>query len=243
MQVYFMKKENIPVPISTVILMIVTITYKMVLVLVGGVLAVFGRDFLSFHMGDLVWIFYLGMVTNTVLVLSLILLVFHPSLAKKILLLIFAALEKMHILKHKEGRLSKIENSMDLYQSTAVYMKNHMWLMLRVMLVTIVQRVALFLVTYLVYRGFGLHGFGWMKIVALQAVISISVDLLPLPGAMGVSETVFMLIFGPVFGELLLPGMILSRGISFYTQLIISSVFTLLTFILYTYQDRKNRSA
>ena len=35
MQIYFMKKEDIPVPIATVILLVVTITYKFVLVVVG----------------------------------------------------------------------------------------------------------------------------------------------------------------------------------------------------------------
>ena len=35
MQIYYMKKEKISIPVSTVILMIVTITYKLVLVVIG----------------------------------------------------------------------------------------------------------------------------------------------------------------------------------------------------------------
>ena len=34
-QIYYMKKEKIPIPVSTLVLMIVTITYKMVLVVIG----------------------------------------------------------------------------------------------------------------------------------------------------------------------------------------------------------------
>ena len=61
----------------------------------------------------------------------------------------------------------------------------------------------------------------------LQAVISVSVDMLPLPGGMGISETLFLTIFTPVFGTLLLPGMVLSRGLGYYGELLISALFTI----------------
>ena len=45
---------------------------------------------------------------------------------------------------------------------------------------------------------------------------------------MGISEKLFMEMFLPIFGStLLLPGMILSRGLGYYTELIISAVFTI----------------
>ena len=47
-------------------------------------------------------------------------------------------------------------------------------------------------------------GTGFWDIPFLQAVISVSVDMLPLPGGMGISETLFLTIFSPVFGGLLL---------------------------------------
>ena len=65
-------------------------------------------------------------------------------------------------------------------------------------------------------------------IILLQSVISFSVDMLPLPGGMGISEKLFSMIFEPVFGSaLLIPGMILSRGLGYYTELLISAIFTI----------------
>ena len=62
----------------------------------------------------------------------------------------------------------------------------------------------------------------------LQGTISVAVDMLPLPGGMGISEQLFLIIFLPVFGsELLLPGMILSRGLGYYTELILSALLTI----------------
>ena len=46
MQLYYMKKEKISLPVSTVILMIVTITYKAVLVVVGLGLVLFGQGWM-----------------------------------------------------------------------------------------------------------------------------------------------------------------------------------------------------
>ena len=43
---------------------------------------------------------------------------------------------------------------------------------------------------------------------------------------MGISETLFLSIFEPVFGSLLLPGMVLSRSLSYYTELLLSALMT-----------------
>ena len=44
---------------------------------------------------------------------------------------------------------------------------------------------------------------------------------------MGISETLFLTIFAPVFGTLLLPGMVLCRGLGYYGELLISALFTI----------------
>ena len=65
-------------------------------------------------------------------------------------------------------------------------------------------------------------------IIVLQGTISVAVDMLPLPGGMGISEQLFLRIFLPIFGsKLLLPGMLLSRGLGYYTELILSALLTI----------------
>ncbi len=242
MQIYFMKKEKIPIPVSTVILMIVTITYKMVLVIIGLAVALFGRGFTEQYLGEVLWIFYLGLGLNVFCVTFMLILVFHPYLAKAIMVRGLGLLEKLHLLRKKEGRLSKLGASMDLYGETADYLRNHVGLMVNVLLITFVQRIALFAVTYFVYRAFQLTDTPWFTVIILQLVISVSVDMLPLPGGMGISESLFLTIFAPVFGEMLLPGMVLSRGLGYYSQLLISAVFTMVTVVVFGYRERKSIS-
>ena len=226
MQIYYMKKEKISIPVATVILMIVTITYKFVLVAVGVGIAVFGRGFLHQYLEGILPIFYLGLALNIFCVAFMTVLVFHPDLARNFLVKGLKILENLHLLRRKEGRLKKLEDSMDTYRDTAAYLRTHPKVILNVILITFAQRMALFAVTWFVYRAFSLSGTGFWTILFLQAVISVSVDMLPLPGGMGISETLFLNIFVPVFGSLLLPGMVLSRGLGYYGELFISAFFT-----------------
>ena len=101
-QIYYMKKEKIPIPVSTLVLMIVTITYKMVLVVIGLGLMIFGRGFIRTHMYDIRHIFYLGTGLNVFCVASMLLLVFHPVLARSILVKGMELLEKMRIRNPEE---------------------------------------------------------------------------------------------------------------------------------------------
>lgn len=227
MQIYYMKKEKIPIPISTLVLIIITITYKFVLVVIGGVLLIGGRGFVHTYLKDVRFVFYLGILLNIFCVAFLLMLVFYPQLAKSIMINGLNILEELHILKKKENRVKKLEDSMELYKTTAEYLKSHRKIVLNVFLITFLQRIALFLTTYFVYRSFGLSGISVCDIVLLQAVISVAVDMLPLPGGMGISEKLFLTIFIPIFGmRFLLPGMVLSRGIGYYGQLLISAVMT-----------------
>ena len=242
MQIYFMKKEKIPIPIATVVLMIVTILYKLVLVVIGLAIVLFAHEFLDVYLQEILFVFYLGLGLNVFCVTFMMLLVFHPFLAKRLMLLGLRLLEKLKLMKHRKERTQRLEQSMDLYGDTAAYMREHVWLMIRVFLITFFQRIALFAVTYFVYRSFGLVGTPWTVTLTLQAVIAVSVDMLPLPGGMGISENLFLQIFRPVFGTLLLPGLLLSRGLGYYSELLISAVFTLAAVVVFRSRGASRRT-
>lgn len=226
-QIYYMHKNKIPIPVATLVLMIVTITYKSVLVIIGLFVAFFQGGFVHRYLEGILPIFYLGVALNVFCCIFMSFLVFWPSLAKNMLVKGMHFLERIHLMKKKPERQEKLEASMEHYEAAAVYFKTHKKVIGNVMLITFVQRFALFFVTWFVYKAFGLSGTGMYDVVMLQAVVSVSVDMLPLPGGMGISENLFLIIFKGVFaGSLLLPGMVLSRGIAYYVQLLFSAVMT-----------------
>jgi len=229
-QIYFMKKDKIPIPVATLILMIVTITYKFVLVIIGAFTLLIRTTEIMNYLDPAVGICWLGLLLNVFCVAFMLLLVFHPTLAKKQLTFFVELLARLRLIRRKEHHLKKIEAAMQQYQDIAVYFRSHRFVIWNVLIITIIQRLLFFYVTYLVYRSFGYSETGLVTIVILQGMISVAVDMLPLPGGMGISEKLFLSVFASVFGPMTLPAMIVSRGLSYYTELIISAFFTVVAF-------------
>ena len=227
MQVIAMRKDDVPVAVSTVVLAIVTITYKLVLVVIGCLVMVLQPAEIMSHLEGVEGLVYLGLVLNVGCIAILLLLVFKPSIVRNSAKAVLGWVNRIRPLKNPDRINARLERTMNQYAGTADYYRSHKAVMVNVFVLTLLQRVFLFLVTWLTYQAFGLSGESLITLLTLQAMISVVVDMLPLPGGMGVSETLFLQIFLPIFGsELELPGMIISRGISYYTQLLLSAVMT-----------------
>ena len=155
-----MKKEKIPIPVSTLVLMIVTITYKLVLVVIGVTLTILGQSFIKAHLYQVRYVFYLGTALNVFCVSGMLVLVFHPMLARTILVKGLDLLEKMHLMKKKSSRLEKLNASMDQYRATAVYLREHVWVLVEVFAITVFHRFVIVRSSGFIYqcRIFG-HGF------------------------------------------------------------------------------------
>jgi uncharacterized protein (TIRG00374 family) len=227
MQVLAMRKDRIPVAVSTVVLAIVTITYKLVLVVIGVAVMALRPRALMVYLEPVQSIIYLGLALNVVCIAGLLMLVFCPRIVRVLTLKTLALINKIKPIRNMEKQNARLERIVTQYEGTAEFFLSHKRVMLRVFLLTLAQRVILFLVTWFTYLAFDLSGHSMPLIVTLQAMISVAADMLPLPGGMGVSETLFLDIFPTIFGEsLVLPGMMISRGISYYTQMLLSAVMT-----------------
>ncbi|MEG1895060.1 MAG: lysylphosphatidylglycerol synthase domain-containing protein, partial [Oscillospiraceae bacterium] len=103
------------------------------------------------------------------------------------------------------------------YGSCAESFKHNKKTVLAILLVTCVQIAALHSVPYWVYRAFGLDSYSFFSVLALQSILFVCVSAIPLPGAVGASESGFILLFKTLFSPVNLTGaMLLSRGVSFY---------------------------
>ncbi len=243
-QIYYMNKDGLDIPVSTLVLMIVTIGYKFVLVLIGILLAIFSQGFLHIYLEERRFLFYLGLALNIGCITLMLMLVFWPNLAKRIIMWGMYVLEKMHFLKENSDRKKKLMSSMDQYHEAAAFFLEHKFVIFNVAVISIFQRLVLFFVTYLVYRAFNLNETGPWIITMLQATVSISVDMLPLPGGMGISESLFLKGFKQIFtSKYLLSGLLLSRGISYYALLVISAVVTMGAHLMLTIRTKKENIA
>jgi len=232
MQVIAMRKDKIPVASATVVLAIVTITYKLVLVMSGLAVLLIRPEGVMKYLEPVETVMYIGLILNIVCICILLNLVFYPKSIRGFAEWALAVWNRIKPSKHPEKQKDRLERLLGQYTGTAEYFKTHKHVFLHVMLITFVQRYFLFFITWFTYCAFELSGESMPVIVTLQAMISVASDMLPLPGGMGASENLFLVIFQPVFGEnLVLPGMVISRGISYYSQMLISGIITLIATI------------
>lgn len=231
MQIYYMKKQNIDIPTATIVLMLVTIEYKFVLVFLGIAIALFGQSLVQTLTSEVQFFLYLGIGLNVFCVTLMCFLVFVPETAKFFMMKGFSLLKKLHLMKEKNNRTERLDNSMDVYKETSVFLKNNKMAILNTTLISFVQRFFLFSITYVVYISFGLTAENFVTILILQSIISIAVDMLPLPGGMGISERLYLLIFSPIFGGVsaATASMLFSRGFSYYVLVIVSGIVSCIT--------------
>ena len=221
MQLYYMCKDKNSLSESSVVLMTVALVYKFVLVLIGIAMLVFWHKPLKVYLKEFFPLYLLGLGLNTTLVLLIAAVMLVPQGIKTVILWAEKLLVKTKLLRESEQRIEKIEQFIGGYQGAVHFLTSHKRKMLNVCVFTLVQRCSVFILTWIVYRGFALEGADAMTVAFLQASVYIAVDMLPVPGAQGITEFMYRNIFAGIFaGGYLMPSLYVTRGISFYFPLL-----------------------
>lgn len=229
-QMYYMSKDGINAGFSALIMLLITIAYKSLLMIIGAAFFVFKHDFVKAHTSRIYGLMILGVFLNSAFVFLLALMLKTPEFMRKTGLKIVDFLSKKGLIKSpKNKRLKeKINAACDNYSTGAGYIKKNPKPVITVFLITAAERIFLLAVTWTIYRSFGLYGLSFWDIIALQSMIGVAVEMLPLPGAAGITESCFLLVFKNIFtDDLVRPALLASRGLSFYLILFIGAAVTL----------------
>ena len=225
MQLYYMQKEGHKVSDSTVVLMTVAVIYKFVLVVMGLGILVFFYQPLADHLKGYLYLYYLGLFLNTALVVVLLFIMISPRCFKGIVVGGENLLKKFHILKKSKRRTEKLIEMADQYHEAVLFFLRNKSKIVAVIIFTVIQRCSVFFLTWLIYQGLELDVSSDFKVMSLQASVYIAVDMLPLPGAQGITEMMYKTAFSQVFpGACLTASMCITRGLNFYMVLIVSAI-------------------
>lgn len=222
-QIYYMNKDGIPVAHGALNMMLIASCYQVAALIWGLGAWLFLPSVRGVAGRGLGLLLLYGAAMMVLLTLGMIILMFLPGPARKICKAVLKLGSKLRILRDPETAEGKLEKLLREYGSGADCVKRNPGLAVRVLLLCLVQQGLLFSVPWTVYLAFGLSGTGWLQMAGLQALLTLAVCNLPLPGAVGPAEGGFVKAFGAVFGgTLVTPAMLVSRGISFYAFLLIS---------------------
>lgn len=227
-QLIAMKKDHIPLGSATLSLMTAAVLYKLVLALAGLGILLFWKTGLTAYLGHYMAFYYLGIFLNGFFVAVLFLFMIHGNWMERFLLRIENFCVRIRLCRPSEKRKKALLRLIADYQETLSFLLKYKSKILFLAVCTFLQRCSLFLLTWFIYRGFGLSGQSPLLIMTLQASVYIAVDMLPLPGSQGISELMYASVFAPVFTDTLLTSsMCVTRGLSFYFPLIIGACTSL----------------
>ena len=228
-QSYYMAKDNIPVSKSTIVLLLNTLTFKLILLLLGIVCLGIKPNIILSNGVLFNILFILGFVINLTVIILCLLVMKSKRKVKKFVVFIINILSKLHLKKNAEETIKKIDDYMDDFKKGVKYIKEHPVVTLKVLGLTLLQRVSLFSIGFVVYLAFGLRGYSFIDSLAIQVAIAIAIDSLPFPGGMGITEVMMLKIYTGIYGNALLTAsVLLTRLFSYYFCLIFSGAISLI---------------
>lgn len=240
MQIYYMNKDKINIANSSMVFLVIAFAYQSVSMLYVIVMFMLKKDLALAHISNMKWFLLYGIVINVILISAILFAIFSHKAIKKVIYAILNILHKFHIVKDIDSARESTDKQIDEYRKGASFIKSNPKLFVRVFAVTAFQLTCSYIIPFIVYKAFGLSGYNALDIIAMQSILTLCVSSLPLPGAVGAAEGGFMVMFRIFFAEsLILPAMLLSRMISFYSFVIISAVVTVIAHIRISFVKNK----
>lgn len=237
MQIYYMYKDKISVANSTLALLINLSCMQVVTISLALIGIAVNHNILN---TALIWLFIIGILLNASALSLLLIAIFSKKLLQKLINFVVKIMKKLKI-KNVEKKQEKIQEELSKYQNSSDYIKNNKLVIFKTIITTYIEYIALYSVSYWVYRSFGLNEYNIFKIISIQAVLYGTVSGIPSPGAVGVTEGGFIEIFKTIFPQSTInSAMILNRGINFYLLIIVSAIITMINAIKCQKMEEKN---
>jgi len=235
MQVYYMHRDKISVADSTLALLLNLCSFQIITISMALISLIFNGCYLQ---GGMIALFVIGIALNSTALALLIIGIFSRRLSRWFVNLAIKILKKFKI-KNLEAKIEKLNSELNKYHETSKYIKQHKKLMFKMLMTTLTQITIYYSIPYWIYRAVGFSGENIIKMISLQAILYATVSGIPLPGAVGVSESGFINIFKNIFTmETISGAMLINRGVSFYLFVIISGLVVVVNLFKTKREDR-----
>ena len=219
-QVYAMGRDGVPAASGALDMLLITIGYNTAAMGWGIFALTVNRGFFE-HLGGRVGLLLgLGLAVFAVLDAAMLLFLCFPGPARRLLYGCIALAAKVRSSLDRAALEAKADAHIAEYSRGAQLIRRAPGLLAWVLGLSALQLACSYVIPCVVYRAFGLSEYSLGQVFALQAMCSVAVSYLPLPGSAGAAEGVFLRGFLLIFGRALVaPAVILCRVLSCYLVL------------------------
>lgn len=226
MQAYELTKTGKRASDSMSILAMKFIITQIALVSFTLVVVIFQLDFFKELFKDFLWVAILGILANILLIVVVILAGINKKFITWITTPVIKLLAKIKIIKKPENTIEKLDSSITNFNQQFKLMNSQKLVVLQIFVISCIQSLAYYSITYMVYRAFGNSGIDFWQIVPVQAFLLLFMTIIPTPGAGIGAEGGFLILFNSIFKEGTINLSILFwRIYTFYLPIIVGSLF------------------
>ncbi len=245
MVLYYMAKDNISIPNGSITLLINTALFKIILMFLT-IISLFFVSNIVIESTLLIILLIIGFIINLAVVIVCFLGSFKTKWIERIGKKLILWLNSLKIIKRPLKSCRSFTFKMKEYKRGAELIKKNKAKFALALFFNLIQRVAMFSIAFFVYLAFckvypSIKGYNYWDLFAVQVIISMSVDSLPFPGGMGISELLYVRIFETIYitESCVASAMLLTRAISFYIPLIITALIVIIKHIRIILKDRR----
>jgi len=230
-QIAYMKRDGVPVGVSTFIQTIKLMAYEIVITLLCVVFMIFKGSYFYQNNPQIFWLSIFGALVNIFVICVMVLAIVKQNGLKKLVLAITRFLARIKIVKHVEKLRITVENTLNDFHGSAVYLKAYRGKVVLACVLTLIQWMMFFTIPFCLYNAFGLGLLNGqagaletisvfdeaVTLIAMAAFLFLAVHFIPIPGSSGATEAGFGIFFGSFFFTESAAAMLLWRLITYYS--------------------------
>lgn len=225
-QIYYLKKSDISITDSTVIIVENFIVYQIALVTLG-LIALFSNMFMHIFKENnlLSHLIAIGFFMNTIVIVVLFIVSFGKKLNKVLINIGITILTKLHIVKDRQKQLDKWNEKINNFHESASVLLKHKKYFIKTIIYNFIALICLYLIPLIVLFSFGkYHNINVYETIVTSAYVMLIGSFVPIPGGSGGLEYGFVAFYGTfISGSLLSAVMLVWRFITYYFGMIIGA--------------------
>lgn len=216
-QYFFMQRDNITPASCVMSLFTFNIVYHVVMLMLAGWALAMGATAKVTSLPAMKYMVIYGAIMQVNVLVLETFLMFSKKLVPRFVNGVFRTLGKFKIFKHLNDKKAKVEEQLAEHKACGEYLKQNPLVFLRMFLYVLPLLMFSYAIPYWIYRAQGYAELGIFEMIAIQSVIILAVESIPLPGGVGVSEGSLLAVYSMFIAENHAFGlMLLTRSLSFY---------------------------
>lgn len=241
---FYMTKSGIPLSQSSAVLVLNVTFYTVGLIVFTGIAFLLRPEFYASFAPTEKLCVWLGLGFHALLAAVCILFMVSRKMVLLVGGLVIRLLSALHIFKNREEKMQAFRASIETYRSCLTILKKNPSLVFRLLFYSVMQRLILTPITYLVFLSMGIDA-SLVDVVSMQIYCTVGASAVPLPGAMGISEALYVLLFKRFIPDAnrCMFSMVLSRSVSGYLAILFCGYVTMSHHIRATVRARREAEA